>query len=46
MNNPIFLSSELKVIASEQINIEDDLNSQSTTDIDTLINEEKEKSKE
>lgn len=46
MNNHIFLSSELKVIASEKIKIEDDLKSQSTTDIDTLINEEKEKNKE
>jgi len=46
MHNPIFISSELKVIASEHITIDDDLRSEATTNIDDLINEEKEKSKE
>jgi hypothetical protein len=46
MHNPIFISSELKVVASDNISIADDLKSDLTTNIDDLINEEKEKEKE
>jgi len=43
MNIDNFISSELKIVASQNINIQDDLNTTQDKSINTLINEENNK---